>query len=141
MKKNEMTKSEKFLMALEFVQGNRVLTEAERTILSEFFVKERESLAKKNKSGSAKKDLEREEFFDIIRDVLAEAPADGMSCAMILADSRIKEFPWKDGKTPTSSSRLTSALTYMTEPTEEHPERLGDLKRTVVKKVPMFSLA
>lgn len=140
MKKNEMTKSEKFLMALEFVQGDRVLTEAERTILSEFFTKERESLAKKNKSGSAKKDLEREEFFDIIRDVLAEAPADGMSCAMILADPRIKEFPWKDGKT-TSSSRLTSALTSMTEPTEEHPERLGDLKRTVIKKVPMFNLA
>ena len=97
-----------------------------------------------NKSGkvSAKRTEEQDAFMEIIRDVLAEcSDVNGMTNAEMLKDERIADFPWADNKRPTSSSRLTAYLTRMGEPTAEHPERLGDIKRTVVKKTPYFSLA
>lgn len=131
---DKITKRQKFEMLLAKVEGDEMLTE--------FINHEIDLLSAKSSKGNAKKSEEQEQFMDIIRDVLAEASdANGMTNAQMLEDERIKDFPWKDGKVPTSASRLTSYLTKMGAPDEKHPDRLGDIKRTVVKKVPYFSLA
>lgn len=142
MAEKKMTKKEKFALALDIINGKKEPSPEEVVLLNEFFDHEVELLSAKSSKGNAKKSEEQEQFMDIIRDVLAEASdANGMTNAQMLEDERIKDFPWKDGKVPTSASRLTSYLTKMGEPDEKHPDRLGDIKRTVVKKVPYFSLA
>ena len=128
----KITKKQKFEMLKAYVADNEMLTE--------FLDHEIELLTNKSSKRSTKKTAEQEAFMDVIRDVLAECGDNGKTCAEILADERIIGFAWADNEA-TSSSRLTAYLTKMGEPTEEHPERLGDIKRVVVKKTPYFSLA
>lgn len=138
MAKNTYTQKQLYEAVIAIANGETTpIPMAEITAFAE---KKLEQLASKTGKTSAKKNEEKEAFFEVIRDVLAEAPDKGMSCAEILKDERILGFPWKDGKA-TSSSRLTSALTAMGAPTDEHPERLGDVRRVVDKKTPYFSLA
>lgn len=116
-------------------------TEISEGAIAKFAEKKIEQLTAKSSKTNGKKNVEQEAFMDIIRDVLSENEnAQGMTNAQILADERIKSFPWADDKTPTSASRLTYYLTYMGEPDEKHPNALGDIKRVVVKKTPYFSL-
>lgn len=128
----KITKRQKYEMLKAYVADNEMLTE--------FLDHEIELLTNKSSKGSTKKIAEQEAFMDVIRDVLAECGEEGKTCAEILADERIIGFAWADNKA-TSSSRLTAYLTKMGEPTDEHPERLGDVKKVVVKKTPYFSLA
>ena len=135
----KITKKQKYEM-LQGILNGATPSEAAKTMLNEFIDHEIELLTNKSSKGSSKKNAEQEAFMDIIRDVLAECGDEGKTCAEILADERIIGFAWADNKA-TSSSRLTAYLTKMGEPTDEHPERLGDIKKVVVKKTPYFSLA
>ena len=125
MAEKKITKREKFEMVLKMVEGNDMLTE--------FINHEIELLSKKSGSGSAKKDEEQEQFFDVIRDILAEcADVKGMQCGAIAKDSRAAEFAWKDGK-ETSSQRVSAMLKKLVDK--------GDVVKVTDKKVTYFHLA
>ena len=124
---NKMTKREKFEMAIAMAkaQGNEMLVE--------FFEHELELLANKSGKGSAKKSEEHEEFFEVIRDILAEnSHALGMQCGAIAKDERAVNFKWKDNK-ETSSQRVSAMLSKMV--------ANGDVVKTTDKKVTYFRLA
>lgn len=140
IKEIKYTQKQMFEAVIKMANGEKTEIPMDKVI--EFAEKKLEQLANKSGKTSAKKNDEQEAFMEIIRDVLAESSdVNGMTNAEMLKDERIADFPWADNKRPTSSSRLTAYLTRMGEPTAEHPERLGDIKRTVVKKTPYFSLA
>ena len=80
-----------------------------------------------------KKDEAQEQFFDVIRDILAEcADVKGMQCGAIAKDSRAAEFAWKDGK-ETSSQRVSAMLKKLVDK--------GDVVKVTDKKVTYFHLA
>ena len=125
MAEKKITKREKFEMAVKMAEreGNDMLVE--------FFNHEIELLANKSGKTSAKKNEEQEEFMDIIRDVLSEAP-NPMQCGAIAKDGRVAEFKWADGK-ETSPQRVSAMLTKMV--------AAGDVVKVTDKKVTYFSLA
>lgn len=134
------TQKQMFEAVIAMASGEQTAIPMDKVI--EFAEKKIAQLENKSGKVSVKRTEEQDAFMEIIRDVLAEcSDVNGMTSAEMLKDKRIADFPWADGKCPTSSSRLTAYLTRMGEPTDEHPERLGDIKRTVVKKTPYFSLA
>ena len=123
MAEKKITKREKFEMLLPLVEGNEMLTE--------FIEHEMELLASKAGKGSAKKNAEHEEFFEVIRDILAES-ANGMQCGAIAKDERALSFKWADGK-ETSPQRVSSMLSKM--------KAAGDVIAVTDKKVTLFRLA
>ena len=127
MADKKITKREKFEMAVKMaeVQGNDMLVE--------FFTHEIELLAKKSSGGSAKKNEEQEQFFEVIRDILAEnTNALGMQCGAIAKDERAASFEWKDGK-ETSPQRVSAMLSKLV--------ACGDVVKVTDKKVTYFRLA
>ena len=127
MADKKITKREKYEMAVKMAeaQGNDMLVE--------FFNHEIELLAKKSSGGSAKKIEEQEQFFDVIRDVLAEnTNALGMQCGAIAKDERAASFEWKDGK-ETSPQRVSAMLSKLV--------ACGDVVKVTDKKVTYFRLA
>jgi len=131
------TQKQMFEEVIKMASGEPTTIPMDKII--EFAEKKLEQLDSKSGKVSAKKSAEQDAFMEVLRDVLAEATGDGLSTSQILADERVLGFPWADGKA-TSSSRLTAYLTKMGEPTEKYPDRLGDVKRVVIKKTPYFSL-
>ena len=123
MADKKMTKREKFEMLRELAIDNDMLVE--------FIDHEIELLAKKSGSGSAKKDEEQEAFFEVIRDILAEANG-GMQCGAIAKDERATSFEWKDKK-ETSPQRVSAMLKKLVDK--------GDVIKVIDKKVTYFSLA
>lgn len=127
MTEKKITKREKFEMAIKMAeaQGNDMLVE--------FFKHEIELLAKKSNGGSAKKNEEQEQFFEVIRDILAEnTNALGMQCGAIAKDERAASFEWKDGK-ETSPQRVSAMLSKLV--------ACGDVVKVTDKKVTYFRLA
>ena len=110
-------------MVLKMVEGNEMLTE--------FINHEIELLSNKSGKTSAKKTTEQEQFIDLIRDVLAEAP-NPMQCGAIAKDERIASFEWADKK-ETSPQRVSAMLKKMVD--------CGDVVKTTDKKVTYFALA
>ena len=134
----EPTQKQMFEAVIKMAKGEPTAISAEKII--GFAEKKIAQLESKNSKSSGKKSEEQEIFMDIIRDVLSDCSnPNGKTNGEILADERIAEFEWKDGK-KTTSSRLTAYLTKMSEPTEKYPDRLGDVKRVEIKKTPYFSL-
>ena len=123
MAEKKITKREKFEMVLKMVEGNEMLTE--------FINHEIELLSNKSGKTSAKKTTEQEQFIDLIRDVLAEAP-NPMQCGAIAKDERIASFEWADKK-ETSPQRVSAMLKKMVD--------CGDVVKTTDKKVTYFALA
>ena len=123
MAEKKITKREKFEMVLKMVEGNEMLTE--------FINHEIELLSNKSGKTSAKKATEQEQFIDLIRDVLAEAP-NPMQCGAIAKDERIASFEWADKK-ETSPQRVSAMLKKMVD--------CGDVVKTTDKKVTYFALA
>lgn len=123
MAEKKITKREKFEMVLKMVEGNDMLTE--------FIKHEIELLSSKSGKTSAKKTSEQEQFIDLIRDVLAEAP-NPMQCGAIAKDERIASFEWADKK-ETSPQRVSAMLKKMVD--------CGDVVKTTDKKVTYFALA
>ena len=140
MENKKYTQADIYTAIANYAQEVETINEIPSAVVIEFCEKKLTQLANKTSKSNSKKTTEQEAFMDTIRDVLAEGGENGKTCAEMLADPRIIGFAWADNKA-TSNSRLTSYLTKMGEPTAEHPERLGDVKKTVVKKVPYFSLA
>ena len=102
-------------------------------VMMEFAEKKIAQLEKKSGSGSAKKNEEQEEFFEVIRDILAEATdVKGMQCGAVAKDERAASFKWKDGK-ETSSQRVSAMLSKMV--------TNGDVVKVTDKKVTYFHLA
>lgn len=127
MAEKKITKREKFEMAVKMAeaQGNDMLVE--------FFNHEIELLAKKSSGGSAKKNEEQEQFFEVIRDILAECThALGMQCGAIAKDERAVSFKWKDGK-ETSPQRVSAMLSKLV--------ACGDVVKVTDKKITYFRLA
>ena len=125
MAEKKITKREKFEMLKALVKDNEMLTE--------FLDHEIELLTKKVSGGSAKKDEEQEQFFEVIRDILAECnDVKGMQCGAIAKDSRAATFEWKDGK-ETSSQRVSAMLKKLVDK--------GDVVKVADKKVTYFHLA
>ena len=123
MAEKKITKREKFEMVLKMVEGTQMLTE--------FINHEIELLSNKSGKTSAKKTSEQEQFIDLIRDVLAEAP-NPMQCGAIAKDERIASFEWADKK-ETSPQRVSAMLKKMVD--------CGDVVKTTDKKVTYFALA
>ena len=123
MAEKKITKREKFEMVLKMVEGNEMLTE--------FINHEIDLLSSKSGKTSAKKTSEQEQFIDLIRDVLAEAP-NPMQCGAIAKDERIASFEWADKK-ETSPQRVSAMLKKMVD--------CGDVVKTTDKKVTYFALA
>ena len=123
MAEKKITKREKFEMVLKMVEGNEMLTE--------FINHEIELLSNKSGKTSAKKTTEQEQFIDLIRDVLSEAP-NPMQCGAIAKDERIASFEWADKKA-TSPNRVSAMLKKMVD--------CGDVVRTTDKKITYFALA
>ena len=123
MAEKKITKREKFAMVLKMVEGNDMLTE--------FINHEIELLSNKSGKTSAKKTTEQEQFIDLIRDVLAEAP-NPMQCGAIAKDERILAFEWADKK-ETSPQRVSAMLKKMVD--------CGDVVKTTDKKITYFALA
>ena len=127
MAEKKITKREKYEMAVKMAesQGNDMLVE--------FFTHEIELLAKKSSGGSAKKNEEQEQFFEVIRDILAEnTNALGMQRGAIAKDERAASFEWKDGK-ETSPQRVSAMLSKLV--------TCGDVVKVTDKKVTYFRLA
>lgn len=125
MAEKKITKREKFEMLKALAEGNDMLVE--------FIDHEIELLAKKASGGSAKKSEEQENFFEVIRDVLAECnDALGMQCGAIAKDERVASFAWADGK-ETSPQRVSAMLKKLVD--------CGDVVKVTEKKVTYFHLA
>lgn len=109
------------------------LRENGKTDWADKMAHEIELLTKKSGSGSAKKNEEHEEFFEVIRDILAECPnVLGMQCGAIAKDERAATFAWKDEK-ETTPQRVSAMLKKMVDK--------GDVVKTTDKKVTYFRLA
>ena len=123
------TQKEMFEAVIAMAKGEVTKITSEELVA--FAEKKIEQLANKSGKTSEKKNIEQEEFIDILRSALMTAGAP-IQCGALLKNNEIASFEWSDGNA-TSSQRVNAMLKKLID--------RGEVQRLQDKKTVLFTLA